>query len=52
MKAKVDSIGDFPVPPPNKKALMRFVGMAVYYRRFCKNFSEVIARLTDLLKKV
>ncbi|XP_037773242.1 uncharacterized protein LOC119568911 [Penaeus monodon] len=30
---------------------MRFLGMAGYYRRFCKNFSDVVAPLTDVLKK-
>ena len=30
---------------------MRFIGMAGYYRRFCHNFSDVVAPLTDLLRK-
>ena len=50
IKAKVKSIIDYPVPE-NKKSLMRFLGMAGYYRKFCKNFSEVTAPLTELLKK-
>lgn len=29
---------------------MRFLGMVGYYRSFCKNFSSVVAPLTDLLK--
>ena len=37
--------------PNNVKGLKRFLGMAGYYRRFCKNFSEKTAPLTDLLKK-
>ena len=30
---------------------MRFLGIAGYYRRFCKKISEVTAPLTELLKK-
>ena len=48
--AKVKSIIDYP-NPENKKSLMRFLGMAGYYRKFCKNFSEVTAPLTELLKR-
>ena len=48
IKAKVKSIIDYPIPE-NKKSLMRFLGMAGYYRKFCKNFSEVTAPLTELL---
>lgn len=48
--AKVDAINNFPVPN-NKKELMRFLGMAGYYRRFCKNFSLIVKPLTDLLRK-
>ena len=50
IKAKVKSIIDYPIPD-NKKSLMRFLGMAGYYRKFCKNFSEFTAPLTELLKK-
>ena len=45
---KVKAIVEYPVPD-NKKALMKFLGMAGYYRRFCWNFSMVAAPLTDLL---
>ena len=31
--------------------LMLFLGMAGFYRKFCCNFSTVVAPLTDLLKK-
>ena len=30
---------------------MRFLGMAGYYRKFCSNFADLTAPLTDLLKK-
>ena len=48
--AKVQAINDFPVPL-SKKQLMRFLGMAGYYRKFCNNFSSMSAPLTDLLEK-
>ncbi|XP_072182212.1 uncharacterized protein [Diadema setosum] len=48
--AKVQAVQDVPVPK-TRKELMRFIGMAGYYRRFCHNFSDVVAPLTDLLRK-
>ena len=48
--AKVQSIIDFPVPQ-EKKSLMRMLGMCGFYRKFCPNFSTVVAPLTGLLKK-
>ena len=48
--AKVEAVQDYP-PPKTRKELMRFLGMAGYYRRFCHNFSDVVAPLTDLLRK-
>ena len=48
--AKVLAISEFPIPTC-KKQLMRFLGMAGYYRKFCKNFSDIAAPLTNLLKK-
>ena len=50
IKAKVKSITNCTIPE-NRKSLMRFLGTAGYYRKFCKNFSEVTAPLTELLKK-
>lgn len=48
--AKISAISEFP-RPESKKQLMRFLGMAGYYRRFCPNFSTVTAPLTRLLNK-
>ncbi|PIK56379.1 hypothetical protein BSL78_06753 [Apostichopus japonicus] len=50
LKAKVEAIEQYPAPT-NKKALMRFLGMVGYYRKFCPNFSDIASPLTDLLKK-
>lgn len=49
VEAKVLAVHKFP-PPTTKKELMRFLGLVGYYRSFCKNFSSVVAPLTDLLK--
>lgn len=49
VQAKVEAIVGYPVPT-TKKELMRFLGLVGYYRNFCKNFSTVVAPLTDLLK--
>ena len=48
--AKVKAIIDYPVPH-SKKEVMRFLGMSGYYRKFCKNFSNVCEPLTRLLRK-
>ena len=50
LTAKIDTIIEFPVPK-TKKELMRFLGMAGYYRKFCRNFSDVVSCLTNLLCK-
>ena len=50
IKAKVKAISEFPIPD-GKKQLMRFLGMAGYYRKFCSNFSTVEEPLTNLLRK-
>ena len=50
VEAKVEAISDFPVPTC-KRQLMRFLGMAGYYRKFCNNFSVIAEPLTNLLGK-
>ena len=45
--AKVEAIRKFPV----QCEVMRFLGMAGYYRKFCCNFSVVAEPLTTLLRK-
>uniref|UniRef100_UPI003EBE0B76 reverse transcriptase/ribonuclease H family protein n=1 Tax=Klebsiella pneumoniae TaxID=573 RepID=UPI003EBE0B76 len=47
---KVQAINDFP-SPDSKKVLMRFLGMAGYYRKFVPNFADVVYPLTNLLGK-
>ncbi len=49
LSAKVQAICDYPVPTTIKE-LMRFLGFVGYYHSFCRNFSSVVAPLTDLLK--
>ena len=48
--AKIQTLLEYPVHQ-NKRELMRFLGMAGYYRHFCCNFSVITAPLTTLLKK-
>jgi len=48
--AKVEVIIKYPTPT-TKKELMRFLGTAGYYRKFCRNFASVCEPLTNLLKK-
>lgn len=49
VRAKVQAIDDYTVPT-TKKELMRFLGLVGHYRCFCRNFSTVVAPLTNLLK--
>ncbi len=48
IEAKVSTIAEFPVPT-SRKEMRRFLGMAGYYRNFCKNFSTVVSPLTSLI---
>ncbi len=48
VEAKVTAIAEFPVPTTHSE-FRRFLGMAGYYRGFCKNFSTVVSPLTSLL---
>ena len=50
IEAKVEAISNFPVPTC-KRQLMRFLGMAGYYRKVCNNFSVIAKPLTNLLSK-
>ena len=47
---KVEAVTKFLVPT-SRQELMRFLRMASYYRKFCKNFSLVAEPLTCLLCK-
>lgn len=48
VEAKVTAIAEFPIPT-TRRELRRFLGMAGYYRGFCRNFSTVVSSLTSLL---
>ena len=50
LEAKVNATSEFPVPKC-KRQLMRFLGMAGYYSKFCKNFSGIAEPLINVLKK-
>ena len=50
VEAKVEAVTKFP-NPANRRELMRFLGMAGYYWKFCKNFSLVAEPLTQLLRE-
>lgn len=49
VEAKVQAICDFS-PPRTKREVRRFLGMVGYYRSFCRNFSDVVLPLTNLLR--
>ena len=48
--AKVEAIHQYAVPK-DKPDIMRFLGMAGYYHKFCQNFATIAAPLTELLQK-
>ena len=49
-QSKIKAIQDFP-KPATKKQVRAFLGLAGYYRKFIKNFSEVTAPLSDMVKQ-
>ena len=49
VEAKIEAIVEFPTPK-TKREVRRFLGMAGYYRSFCRNFSDVVLPLTNLLR--
>jgi hypothetical protein len=46
---KIRAIQEWP-HPKSKKQILSFLGLAGYYRRFIKNFSELALEMTELLK--
>ncbi|XP_073462540.1 uncharacterized protein [Aquarana catesbeiana] len=46
---KVKAILDWPAPS-DKKGIQRFIGFSNFYRRFIKNFSAIIAPITQLTR--
>ncbi len=48
VEAKVRAIAEFPFPTTSRE-LRRLLGMAGFYRDFCKNFSTVVSSFTSLL---
>ena len=50
IQAKIEAIQRFPVPN-NRREVMRFLGTVGFYRKFCKNFSDVSEPMTNLLRK-
>ena len=51
IEAKVEAISNFPMPTCQRQ-LMRFLGMAGYYRKFCNIFSVIAEPLINLLSKI
>ncbi|XP_069163371.1 uncharacterized protein [Procambarus clarkii] len=48
--SKIEAIIQYPTPA-TRKDILRFLGMAGFYRKFVPNFSSIAAPLTNLLKK-
>jgi hypothetical protein len=51
MEDKIDSIREWPVPTTIRE-LRAFLGLAGYYRRFVKGFSEIALPLTEMTRNV
>lgn len=49
-KSRIEAVANFPIPK-NTKDIQRLMGMAGWYRRFIRNFSEITAPISELLKK-
>jgi len=47
---KFEAIKKYPVPH-NQKTCKRFLGLSSYYRRFIKNYSNIVDPINRLLKK-
>jgi len=51
MEDKIEAVRDWPVPATLRE-LRAFLGLAGYYRRFVKGFSEIALPLTELTRNV
>ena len=47
---KIKAIVSWPTPE-SVKDIQRFLGLANYYRRFCRSFARIASPITDLLRK-